>query len=656
LKCGSYYHKNWDITELSEKLEKTPQAWHNLGDQSDMGVRRDFREQKVSHPRRRKPRALASPVLVGVVAGATLLTGGFSAVASSASATSPAVPAARVGSGPAMPQGSRTAGALPASTRLQATVTLEPASQTALEQYATDVSTPGNALYQHFLTNAEFSAQFAPSTSTVAEVEGVLQRDGLSPSAVSADHLAIKVSGSAAQFSRAFDTGFVRYQLPSGRVAYANTVAPLIPGSIVNAVQGVIGLDNIALAHPQTATVAPGSAGAAASPQVVTGGPQPCAAAKTAGPSNDALTADQLASAYSFSSLYHAADFGAGKTIAMYELQTNLPSDIAAYQTCYGTNAAVKYVKVDGGSGRVAAGVEATLDIQVAIGLAPKASILVYQGPNTSNGAYDTYNSIISQDKVQVLSTSWGTCEPQQGRSAALAENTLFQESATKGISVVDAAGDLGSEDCGTNALAIDDPGDQPFVTVVGGTKLTKLGPPPTEIVWNERANGAGAGGGGISTFFDMPTYQSGAPASLHVINAHSSGTLCGAAKGSYCREEPDVTADADPYTGYVVYVGGSWTGVGGTSAAAPLFASLLTLTNASTSCAGTAIGFANPALYTIAGSSSYKADFYDITSGNNDYTGTNHSLYPAGPGYDMASGLGAPNGANLPKALCAEG
>ena len=151
-----------------------------------------------------------------------------------------------------------------------------------------------------------------------------------------------------------------------------------------------------------------------------------------------------------------------------------------------------------------------------------------------------------------------------------------------------------------------------------------------------------------------MPSYQSGAPSSLHVINSNSSGTPCDAASGSYCREVPDVSANADEYTGYIIYYDGSWTGFGGTSAAAPLWAAFTALTDASSTCDGKAIGFANPVLYAAA-AANYSADFFDVTSGNNDYTpyGYTGGLYPAGTAYDMASGLGTPNGDNLPAALC---
>ena len=151
-----------------------------------------------------------------------------------------------------------------------------------------------------------------------------------------------------------------------------------------------------------------------------------------------------------------------------------------------------------------------------------------------------------------------------------------------------------------------------------------------------------------------MPSYQSSAAGSLNVINGNSSGSPCGASTGGYCREVPDVSADADPYTGYLINWNGGWTGIGGTSAAAPLWAAFAALIDASSACAGTPIGFANPGLYAAA-ASAYASDFTDVTSGNNDYTpaGYTGGLYQAGAGYDMASGLGSPNGATLPAALC---
>jgi hypothetical protein len=135
------------------------------------------------------------------------------------------------------------------------------------------------------------------------------------------------------------------------------------------------------------------------------------------------------------------------------------------------------------------------------------------------------------------------------------------------------------------------------------------------------------------------------------VINGSSSGGPCGAGAG-HCREVPDVSAAADPYTGYEIYYNGSWGGIGGTSAAAPLWAAFMALVDASSGCAGTPVGFANPALYSAA-ASGYATSFGDVVAGNNDYTGTNSGAFAAGTGYDMASGLGSPIGSALPAALC---
>ena len=264
---------------------------------------------------------------------------------------------------------------------------------------------------------------------------------------------------------------------------------------------------------------------------------------------------------------------------------------------------------------------------------------------------------MVDDDTAKVISTSWGICESEGGSSTMAEENTIFQQAATQGQSVFAASGDDGSTDCQTTpALAVDDPSSQPFVTGVGGTTTTTDTAPPAQTVWNESAKEGGAGGGGVSAVHTMPSYQSGAPAALNVINAHSSGTPCGAAPGSYCREVPDVSADADPYTGYVIYYDGEWSGIGGTSGAAPLWAAFAALTNASSTCAGRPIGFANPALYKAAGTS-YSSDFFDVTCGTNDYTPDGYSggLYPAGTGYDMASGLGTPNAAYLPATLCGD-
>ena len=289
--------------------------------------------------------------------------------------------------------------------------------------------------------------------------------------------------------------------------------------------------------------------------------------------------------------MYGLGDLGSGVRVALYELEPNLPSDITAYKKCYGVSTSVSYHKVDGGAGSGAGSGEAALDIEDVLGLAPDVAIDVYQSPNTGAGALDNYAAIFNADTDAVVTTSWGVCELLESQSTVSSEQTLFAQANSQGETVFAAAGDDGSTDCypGSDGsdISIDDPGSQPYVDGVGGTKLTSS----AETVWNESSNGSGAGGGGVSEDWCMPSYQyqTTVPG---LINSHSvKNTGCPAAEGTYVREDPDVTADADPFTGYVIYHGGSWTEIGGTSAAAPLWAAVAALIDDSPFCADYASG-----------------------------------------------------------------
>ncbi len=191
--------------------------------------------------------------------------------------------------------------------------------------------------------------------------------------------------------------------------------------------------------------------------------------------------------------------------------------------------------------------------------------------------------------------------------------------------------------------LAVSDPASQPDVTSVGGTSLghgtNTLGPPPTEQAWNDASYySEGAGGGGISTDFTMPAYQQ----SFGEVSG-STGTPCANAGGD-CREVPDVSADADPSSGYIIFDsvdGLGWNALGGTSGAAPLWASVLAVVaSADGNTAG--YGLLNPALYLLA-QQSPGTYLNDVTSGTNDYNATAGGEFPAMTGYDMATGLGTP-------------
>jgi hypothetical protein len=548
-----------------------------------------------------------------------------------------------------------TAGAITRPTHV--TVVLAPRSSSALAAYARAVSDPASSVYHHYLTPGQFARRFGATPAAIARVRLELRARGLTPGALSANHLSI----------RAVPAG------GSGRRPLS--MLRRLTASSFTGVEAVEGLRPAPGPHPLLVRAHGRRAPLASIPHVATGGPQPCAAARNAASSAGAYTADQIASAYGLSSAYRNRDLGAGVTIAVYELEPVDPSDLAAFQSCYGITVPISYTRVDGGAGSGVGSGEAALDIENVLGYAPGAHVLVYEGPNSSSGApgsgpYDLFSAIINQDRAQVVSVSWGECESALGAFSARAENTLFEQAAIQGQTIVAAAGDSGAEDCeastGTPEASVDDPASQPFVTGVGGTTLGFLGPRPSEHVWN---NGGtpdallqpGAGGGGVSNLWGMPASQLTAAGFLGIRNGTPNGPTCGRT-GAWCREVPDVAADADPATGYEIYFNGGgsdpvdprgWQAIGGTSAASPVWASVIALADASRSCAGGSVGMALPALYRAAGSN-YGGAFNDVLSGNNDFTGTDSGQFSARPGYDMASGLGSPNAGILIPQLCA--
>jgi hypothetical protein len=597
----------------------------------------------------------------------------------------------RIGRRPVVPVGAVAKGTVAPRLRLHVTVTLKPRNPAALNAYAEAVSTPGSRSYRQYLTPSQFGRRFGATAAEVRAVRRSLRAQGLDPGSVTPGSLSIPVFATAARLERALRISLRRLALPGRRTAVAANAAPAVQASAAGAVQAVVGLDTVSAPHPLLArpglsvgssarsarASSAGSVGAARA-HAAAAAPHPCAAAQTAATAQHAHTADQIASTYGFDGLYDAGDLGSGVTVAVYELEPVSANDIGHYQLCYGTHTSIKFISVDGGVGTGPGTGESALDIENLIGLAPEAKVLVYDGRNSSSGApgsgpFDTFRTIIDQDRAQVISVSWGECEAALGAADAAAEHTLFEQAAVQGQTIVAAAGDSGSEDCAFGSdlrqiqLAVDDPSSQPFVTGVGGTSLTAVGPPPTESVWNSSGvvpgdlAQPGASGGGISDLWQMPAGQRDASAALNVLAAGRTGGQCGHS-GGYCREVPDVSADADPTTGYLIYYNGSgteldapvgWQGIGGTSAAAPVWAALMALADASSACANGPIGYAVPALYRAA-STSYAADFNDVVTGNNDYTETNGGRFAARPGYDEASGLGTPNATPLAASLCA--
>jgi subtilase family serine protease len=641
--------------------------------------------------------------LLVCIAVAGVALGTFALVApDSGAATKPmALPGSVV---PHIPAGAARLGAVAAAQQVSVEVTLNLRNQAQLDALLAGQADPASPYYHQYLSAAQFDAAFGPTADQVTQVENSLRAVGLTPGQPSDDRLSIPVTGTAAQVQRAFGTTLASYRLKGGRVAYANTSAPQVQAGVAPLIQGVIGLDNLFQAHSMMAPKAKsdataravkaalaahpmsraGTAAAAAAPK--------CAAAFSAWP----LTFDTFfALFYGLSQLYSLGDAGAGSKVAILELEPNLPSDITAFKSCYGLSTAVSYTQVDGGIdgvGTTGAGTdEAALDIEIVAALAPKSAINVYQGPNSDQGIFDIVNKFAAANAEKTMSVSWGGCEAEGSPAAMNALETVFKKTAAQGQSVLASSGDTGSTGCYIDGGAKDTrlsatfPASAPYVTAVGGTDIVEwpnnagLG----EVVWNESnftvngvASPLGAGGGAVSAQFCMPKYQyqTAIPglANTHLAPASACSSTTDPAKNpaGYHREIPDVSADADPTTGYGIFYNGSWVGgIGGTSAAAPLWAAIAALTDVSPYCRDYASGSAGAqpaALY--AATARYHSFIYGaspnalydvlpvgtVSDGNggtmtvpktNDYlpSGYTGSLFPSTTGDDIATGLGTP-------------
>ena len=648
------------------------------------------------HPgghRRRLP-AFVVALLSGAVAIVVIV------VAPAASGTTSMV---RVGTTPRAPAGATNAGAMSPSTSVSGTVVLKPRDNAALQRFIAQVTDRSSPAFHQYLSPGEFASRFGPSQATIDAVRSQLQSDGLIVKSVASDGMFVTFFGSAAKVESAFHTGLSNYRLANGAMGRATTSAPLVPSSIAGSVTAILGLNELVPAHPSAVLHPPASAKGKIKPAVSpafshpAGSPTACSGATAAAKAFGGLTDDAIANAYGAFGLYGAGDFGAGQRIALYELEPFARSDIKVFDTCFfGAGAAssmlsrLRVIPVDGGQPAGSGSGEANLDVEDISGLAPGAGIDVYTGvsPGANGLIYDPidpYVAMINDDKDQVISTSWGLCEQaiQAGQPGLQeSENLLFEQAAAQGQTIFDASGDNGSDDCNTNAttspiagqnpVSVDDPSTQPYVVSVGGTTINNAsGSRPQEQVWNDGAQ-EGAAGGGISESWTMPAWQSVSkvpgipfPGGADYTNANSvetqfgyptgfcQSTVPGATAQTPCRAVPDVSAQADQFTGAITTYQatfGGWTTTGGTSSSAPLWAAMLADTNASAACTAQAatakgVGFVSPLLYAVASKpQQYAASFNDVAAGNNDIYGVaNGQVFPAHTAYDLGSGLGSP-------------
>ena len=578
-----------------------------------------------------------------------------------------------------LPHDARELGPLPRARQLQLAFALTPNNALALADVAREISTPGSPIYHRFLSPTDVADRFGPTPATIARVTHEIGDLGLKIGALSSNHLMLHASGSVATLSSSLRAHLVSVSIGNGTLGWRLTSNAFFPAGFANDISAVVGLNNVGFAHSmldtQKSMPTDLSSSAIGSSRM---NPTACSSAALATHYSGGWTESQIASAYGLNPLYGANDLAKGQTIAVVELEPFIKSDIATFDRCYFGESHVNQIhrlSIDGFTLRGAGSGESVLDIESLSALAPDATIDVYEAPNTTIGTLDTYNAIVSSDSANLITTSWGECEQlldSTSPGARQVENFIFEEAAAQGQTVIAATGDSGSDDCATTPfgsnspvapyLSVDDPASQPYVLGVGGTSLRSdvqpLGP-SSEIAWNAGSQG-GAGGGGTSENWSSPSWQSGS--GVPGVSA------------PFDRQVPDVSASADSVLGMTVYSTSfgknGWTTIGGTSAAAPIWAAVLaeiaSSGSAGTTCTalgvtqgGADLGFVPPLLYAAA-ASSYATNFHAISLGTNDAFQLGLG-YRASPGYNMVGGLGSPIVTNpdgqpgLASTLCAQ-
>jgi len=559
---------------------------------------------------------------------------------------------------PRVPAGASRLGSLAASQQLTITIALRPTHTDRLSALLADLYDPASARYQHWLAPGEFAREFGPSRQQIDTVTSWLHGQGLRDTSVTG--LAVHATGSARSMARALGVSFARYRLGRKWTGYVASDAPLLPRAVAAGITSIVGLSDTVRLH-NSLHVAP-RFGVRGSRLPTEGGPRlssPTAATGCAAARNFAgdkfWTPAQISNLYGVDDLFAAGLTGKGKSIALVEFAPSVATYTKAFLSCFALHNNVRAVPVNGGSPPDPAGtIEASVDIQEAAAQAPGASILSYEAPNTGAGEYDVYNRIVSDDRAQVVSTSWGDCESDVASAGTFidAMETLFQQAAAQGQSVFAASGDTGSEGCYDGSasatsvsLDVDHPASDPFVTGVGGTSLVK---PGAEPVWNDcegeigascAQSGGSAAGSGLSTHFKRPSWQ----------------PLAANATCSTCREVPDISANSGVYE---TFYNSGWLAVGGTSIASPKLAGIAA-DIAQGSKTGRLGDFA-PKLAALAALHVYGTALSDVktginwtslafeTPGSTDLTRTHAGAFRTTPGFDLATGFGTPLAAGL--------
>jgi pseudomonalisin len=528
--------------------------------------------------------------------------------------------------------------------RIVVALQLRPGARARLETLLAEQQDPASPRYHHWLTPAEFGAEFGLGDADLLRLTGWLRAQGFAVGEAAAGRGWIEISGTAGQVERAFATEMHDYRV-AGELHHANSLPPSVPRDLSDLVQGIVSLHDFPLTSPlgRRRALAPAAGGA--------GG-------------THLLAPADLATIYHLQPLYAAGTDGTGQSIAVVGKTDIQLADVQAFRSTFGLPAndpVFVHNGPDPGIIDIYNEGESDLDVEWAGATAPRATVklVISASTNATDGIVLSAQYAVDQNLAPVVSTSYGNCEAALGSNAVHFWNDLWTQAAAQGITAVVAAGDSGPAICeppnsahgslaSPNGLCT-----SPFDVCVGGSEFDDTANPGQwwaaandpvtkgsalsyipEVAWNESGtvpggSGLWASGGGASAVFTKPDWQSapGVP-------------------DDGARDVPDVALAAAKHTAYIYLENQQQQSIGGTSGAAPAFAGIMALV---VQRLGARQGNANPWLYLL-GTRQYTGKgwpvFHDITSGNNSVPGVGG--YGAGPGYDQVTGLGTVDGALL--------
>jgi subtilase family serine protease len=541
----------------------------------------------------------------------------------------PALPP--IGTLPIGAANAQSIGPVPPNTHLQLTIGLATNRQALADDLAA-IYDPHSTQYGHYLTPDQIASRYGASQKTIDTVTSFLTLAGFQVLSVSSLRDSITISATVDQIQQAFHITLEEFRQQNGPSFFGPTGQFSVPSGVNQVISYVLGLNDFIRPKHK--------------PPVPFAAPPDCNGAQGVLPG-------QIAAAYHYNDAYHAGFTGKGMAIGVVEFNDDISvKDLNTFLACTTRGTLHRsIVRVNGGARNTdndSTG-EATLDFEYLSTLAPDAALLEYQttycnqvfcDPSITSfaaGYVNILNQIAREDRVQVVSASWGGEEAYYSRDEIQALDQSIQFLTVEGITFAAASGDCAAFDNGTyNQLSVDFPAADPYTLAVGGTVLQtgEQGSRTTEPAWSDhnadktQCNNDWGTGGGLSTLFQQPSWQQG----TGVKNQYSNGK----------REVPDVSAIS---LNVPLYLSGQWYSSGGTSLSAPVWAAGITLVDQGLRHHQKPLVGGPPTFYLLANKGGSLHPFFDVTEGDNLF-------YPTAKGFDLATGLGAPNLFDFGKAL----